>query len=476
MASKTNKRSASINRRLLAAGLGWCVFVFLLGSVGLNHLYERYQYEVYYARLIVNLKLLRQFHINTPMERPEDVQLARSVFSNYLDDGQYSKPYSASFWQIRGSDGTHITSQSLFDCEPAESIVVLCSGASHNTQPLRPNPINKGSVFPDITYSIYSVSGPLNQQLRVIVSEYLPHIYSSEHRYQYSVAGRYTGLESVGTDFMLVIGVAFVALVAGSLAAVYWGAGYGLKPLNDLQAGLAKIRSGQSSRLDGDFPVEVRPIVEEFHKVISDRNLVEVENLAHRIKTPLSILKNQSTNDIVIFIGVVQRQTMAISQAIEHYLERARRPMTEGILPSNVCVKSALEHVRQSELESALERGIDLQVDCPNSVTARGDESDITELLREVVDNGTKWASTKVSISVGVNGESVVINVEDDGPGVEKEHREKVLDRGVFLHPILSEKGIGLAKAKEIAVQYGGSIVLKESRLGGLRVAVTLQH
>jgi len=275
---------------------------------------------------------------------------------------------------------------------------------------------------------------------------------------------------------MLVIGVAFVALVAGSLAAVYWGAGYGLKPLNDLQAGLAKIRSGQSSRLDGDFPVEVRPIVEEFHKVISDRNLVEVENLAHRIKTPLSILKNQSTNDIVIFIGVVQRQTMAISQAIEHYLERARRPMTEGILPSNVCVKSALEHVRQSELESALERGIDLQVDCPNSVTARGDESDITELLREVVDNGTKWASTKVSISVGVNGESVVINVEDDGPGVEKEHREKVLDRGVFLHPILSEKGIGLAKAKEIAVQYGGSIVLKESRLGGLRVAVTLQH
>ncbi len=459
----------------MLVGALWSIVVTAVAIVSIYSLYDRYQRDVYYENLITKLKLLRDFHNNLPIKNNADIGEVRHAISEYFDEGQYEKEYSAWYWQIRGSDGSLHKSHSLRDCQLIE-FKVYCAGESVSEKRednSHVKAVNSGTISPGFEYAIYPIKGALNENIRLIVSNYISHRYLNIP-FQYSLSGRYVGLDEIGTDVLLMLCALLAILVFGTFLAIYSSIKFGLMPIDVVRKKLADIKEGKSDRLHGDFPPEVVPLVNEFHDVIRQANLTEVENLAHNLKTPLSVLMNESVKGEGPLFDIVKRQSSNMNRSIEHYLQRFRRPVALENLHSMTNLSHTLSEISQNMEESAKQKNVDWVVDCDPRINVQIDHQDLLESIQEIATNAFKAAKSVVQINSSVYGSNVVINVEDDGPGIALELRSEALKRGVKLDRQTNGSGIGLSSVKNIIASWYGSIVLKSSSLGGLRVVITL--
>lgn len=257
----------------------------------------------------------------------------------------------------------------------------------------------------------------------------------------------------------------------------------GLSPFTMLRERLAAVREGRTTRLEGEYPTEVSPLVDDLNALLAERDLrvaravARAGDLAHGLKTPLAVLAQD-----------VQRAEIAgqsdLADSIRRQVERMRRQIHSHLASARAAAGAAgREGTSVAEATQGLVRTMErifaekapsIAVDVPPHCFARVPLEDLEEMLGNLLDNACKWAAGKVAVSSSTGRERVLILVDDDGPGLAAPLREQVLQRGVRLDETAPGTGLGLAIVQDLAEAYGGTIRLKESPLGGLRAELVV--
>ena len=444
--STTLRTARSLTSRLvISAGL-WATCVLGAGGLLLAGVFADVVEHNFDARLQADLENLVAA-VDSP--RPAGLALGRP-----LGDPRYERAYSGWYWQIRSATGESLRSRSLWDAElPA---------------------------LPTATDSPITLRGPNDEPVRLFTS--LISLPGHERRVAFTIAGTTSEINAASARFNRVLSAALAAVGAGVLVAVVVQVRYGLRPLRELRTALNAIRTGKRERLEGAFPVEVLPLASELNALLAqnaqvvDRARTHVGNLAHGLKTPLSVLTNSIRELPEPERGSTARQLMLMQERIDRYLARARAAGPVGLRRGRTPLLGVVE-----ELESALariyqERDIVLSRSVPGSLAFAGDSEDLQEIIGNLLDNAFKWASREVIISADMadSSDHFTLAIEDDGPGLPPDTRDSVLERGKRLDESIPGAGLGLGIAQEIVELYGGKMTLDASPRGGLAVRLRL--
>ncbi|MDE2182903.1 MAG: HAMP domain-containing histidine kinase [Alphaproteobacteria bacterium] len=327
--------------------------------------------------------------------------------------------------------------------------------------------------------------GPDNQRLRVLARRVLfPVIATTDAKdtvsYTFMVAGDLASVDAETAEFNGTLIWSFMLLLVGLVSAVFIQVRVGLQPLRRVGEALARIRSGASQRLEGDFPAEVAPLAVELNSLIEHsaevvgRARTHVSNLAHFLKTPLTVLASEAEANPGALAEAVKKQVGVMRRQVDHYLTRARAAGAVNVLGNRTPVAPVLEDLARVLRRIHAERGITITVECASKLQFRGERQDLEEMAGNLMDNACKWAKTRVRAAVERDGGHVVLAVEDDGPGLSREDRERVLKRGERLDESVPGSGLGLSIVRDISKLYGGAVALQESPQGGLRVTLVL--
>ena len=286
-------------------------------------------------------------------------------------------------------------------------------------------------------------------------------------------------VEIFSWNLAIVLGVLFVFL----LFLIWIQVGFGLRPFTRLRGSLGAIRSGGIDRLPQDFPREIQGLVTDlnalmdYNETLLSRARGQVANLAHAIKNPLAILANEAR-----FIegergARMQEQIHSASQRINRYLQHARIAGTKNVLGVSSNIAAVCQDLAETLNILYREKEIKVTVAVEDFLRVKVESDDLVELLGNLMDNAAKWARTAVQVHIadsGAGDDAISILIDDDGAGVPPELRESVLKRGYRRDEQEPGDGFGLSIAQEITDLYGGSLLLTDSPLGGLRVVVSL--
>ena len=250
---------------------------------------------------------------------------------------------------------------------------------------------------------------------------------------------------------------------------------------------MAAIRSGRAERLEGEFPVEIAPLARETNALIeANREIVErarthVGNLAHALKTPLSVIVNEAAargNDPLA--QKVLEQADIMRDQVARQLERARLVARSTVVGTLIDVPPVVTALARTMEKLHRDRDIAIAVDVPEHARFRGEQQDLEEMIGNLVDNACKWAQSRVAIEVAAEGRAsdaepkVRVIVDDDGPGLSPAERERVALRGQRLDESKPGSGLGLSIVIELASLYDGVLTLGTAPIGGLRAELAL--
>jgi signal transduction histidine kinase len=371
------------------------------------------------------------------------------------------------------------------------------SGLYYEIKPLAPGP--GGQISRSLFDEVLNVSGnetrgaigygyamgPDNQHLRVISRQVRFPVSATPQpddtrAYMFMVAGNLAAVESEITAFNSTLIWSFVLLGVGLVAAVFLQVRVGLLPLRQLQESLARIRNGNAQRLEGAFPAEIAPLAAELNSLIEHSNEVvarartHVSNLAHFLKTPLSVLASEAQAQEGALSDQVRRQVDTMRRQVDHYLARARAAGSDHVLGNRTPVAPVLNDLARVLSRIHAERAIVIDCDCPSDLCFRGERQDLEEMAGNLMDNACKWAARQVAVRARSSGARFTIAVADDGPGLKPEDRARVGERGERLDESVPGSGLGLAIVRDISKLYAGSLALDASPLGGLEARLTL--
>jgi signal transduction histidine kinase len=274
------------------------------------------------------------------------------------------------------------------------------------------------------------------------------------------------------------VGVAAAAIffTASTLALL----AFTLSPLRNVQQSLQNIRSGKASRLDGEFPSEIQPMAEEIdllldeNEKIVERARTQVGNLAHALKTPLSVLTNEAGSNDSGLARAVRDQASLMKGHVDRYLARARVAATSQVLGARTEIGPAVERLGRALQKIHMDREIALDVDVPAGLSLRGEQQDFEEIVGNVLENAFKWAASQIELKAWRDGDDLVVTIADDGPGLAPEERATALKRGQRLDETTPGTGLGLSIVADIVSAYGGEVSLGKAALGGLEVTISL--
>jgi signal transduction histidine kinase len=282
--------------------------------------------------------------------------------------------------------------------------------------------------------------------------------------------------------------VTFVALAAVLLLSTLFQVRFGLAPLKRISESLAAIRSGSAERLAGNFPDEIAPLARETNALLeANREIVErarthVGNLAHALKTPISVMVNEAAargDDTLA--AKVREQTDIMRDQVARHLERARLAARTPVVGTITAVVPVLTTLARTMEKIHRARAVTIDIEASQDVKFQGEQQDLEEMLGNLVDNACKWAQSRVAVEVmqaGAGsaraGRTVHITVDDDGPGLSPSEREQVARRGERLDQTKPGSGLGLSIVFELARLYGGDLTLGTAPIGGLRADLVL--
>ncbi|MGE0666420.1 MAG: ATP-binding protein [Sphingomonadales bacterium] len=441
------RRPSSLTLRLiLGAGL-WTLFALVIVGVVLSFLFRQTVERSFDARLNV---LLESLIVSAEYDRRQGVYLSGS-----LPDPRFEQPYSGWYWQITPREGAVMISRSLWDRELAQDL----------SQPA-PQPRQ------------YYAVGPDEQEIRVVERDII--FPEAEAGIRFAVAGVTTENKQQVARFVGAIVVALGLMGVGLLGAVVIQVRYGLRPLRSLRRELERVRSGSVDQLQGEYPAEISPVVGELNQLIAHnaevlaRARTHVGNLAHALKTPLSVMVNESEADSTSLGASIRRQLEVMRRLVDHYLVRARTAAAGQVIGTRTPVAPAVNSLKSTLEKIYSSRDLSIVVDGGEKHSFRGERQDFDEMLGNLMDNACKWARTVVHVTVERSDNQLVFLVEDDGPGISDELREAVFSRGQRLDEATPGSGLGLSIVRDISGLYGGGITLGRSELGGLKAVLTL--
>jgi signal transduction histidine kinase len=258
-----------------------------------------------------------------------------------------------------------------------------------------------------------------------------------------------------------------------------------LAPFGALRASLSAVREGRSRRIEGDYPAEVQPLVNDLNALLEDREraitraLATAGDLAHGLKTPLAVLAQEAEEAGALghreLAATLGQMVERMQRQVDYHLARARATASAHAAPGLRCpVLPAVEGLVRTMRRLHAGRELTIDADVSPEHEIRGRREDLDEMLGNLLDNACKWARSRVAISSLIDGDQLLIAVDDDGPGLDPSLRAQVLQRGVRADEQVRGSGLGLAIVSDLAELYGGSVTLETSPLGGTRARLQL--
>jgi len=263
---------------------------------------------------------------------------------------------------------------------------------------------------------------------------------------------------------------------------------HGLSPFTELRERLAAVHQGRDRRVEGRYPSEVQPLVDDLNALLEHRDqtvkraIAKAGDLAHALKTPLAVLAHEAEAadgaGQAELAAVMRQQIERMRRQMDYHLAHARAAASGAAPGAHCAVLASAEGLARTLLRLHADRGLAIHVAVAPGHTVRSEREDLDEMLGNLLDNACKWARSEVAIAStstsAPGGTVIVITVDDDGPGLEASMREAVLQRGVRADEAAPGSGLGLAIVRDLAELYGGSIALTSSRLGGLQARLQL--
>jgi signal transduction histidine kinase len=452
-------RRPSLVRRLVLLAMGWSLAALVIAAVVLAFLFQQSairRVDQGLHELIDNLVRYSTVDAQT-----------HDVYAPPLTDERALAAYSGRYWEIAeptpdGKVRPLVRSYSLFD----------------SALKTPPGLLARFKEAPGKAVA-YDTRGPLNEPLRARAQQnWLPGrptpviFLAGEDR---------TAVDRDVGGFVVATAVAFLLLGAGLIAAIVFQVRVGLLPLFELRSEVASVRRGKAVRLAGSYPVELTPLAEELNALVEhnqevvERQRTHVGNLAHALKTPISVMLTEAGQRPGPLAEVVSRQTNAMRQQVDHHLRRARAAARAQGQGERTSVAEVVDELARALERIFSDRGIVIDWDAAEDLYFLGERQDLLEIVGNAMENACKWGRAKVRVRGEAEGdERLRLTIEDDGPGLPAEGREAVLRRGTRLDESAPGSGLGLSILAELARAYGGALKLEDSPLGGLCVDVVL--
>jgi signal transduction histidine kinase len=433
------RRAHSLAGRLVLLATLWSLVLFAAGGVTLSWIFAESVKRNFDERLEV---LLRGLIAVTEIGPAGEL-----VVGDPPGEPRFRTPLSGWYWQIETPAGL-IRSRSLWDRD-----------------------------LPQVAAATAMVRGPGDQRLRMLSRA----IVMGDRVYRFRIAGETDAIARATAQFSLSVSVSLAVLGLGLILAVLFQVAVGLRPLGRLRQQLQRIRTGEAERLAGPFPHELEPVVEELNGLLAhNQDIVERArahggNLAHALKTPLSILANEAERgDDARLAEATRRQLPRMERLINHHLARARIAGPTGARTGRQPVGPVLAELLRTLGKLYAGRGVDLARADGHEAVFQGEREDLTEMLGNLLDNACKWAEREVRVTVEPAPAGFAVHVDDDGPGLPADERARVVERGRRLDENVPGSGLGLAIVADHAKLYRGRLDLADGPMGGLRASLHL--
>lgn len=429
----------SLRARLLASALAWVICASLLGGFALSYAFKSASQEVFDSRLESLLSIL----IGLAEANPSgELFLARE-----LGDPEFSRVYSGWYWLVQSDDRTLLRSRSLWDLRLAT----------------RPLPTSA-------TPTLWTQTDPLGRPLRIAGQRVeLP---GAAAPLTFIVTGDAQTLARESQRFDWILRLSLAALGLGLILAVVVQVSFGLRPLERLARQTEAVRKGTSQQLVRTGTNEIDMVVDEVNSLIEhnrrvvERNRATAADLAHALKTPLTIMQSADTLDDA-------RAPIAnMERLITRHLVRSATAGPGHHAP--VLLLGIAQELIRGLSRVFADRNVETRIEIAADLAFRGDKEDLEEILGNLLENAFKWAKAQVVIGARVTDGKLFIYVDDDGPGIDEGDTAFATRRGMRLDEQTPGTGLGLSIVTDIAAIYHGELQLTRSMLGGLRACVTL--
>lgn len=449
----------SLAFRLIASSAAIALVLLLAAAILLNGLFQQALERNFDQRLRAVLDgIIANVEVNAE---------GMPSLSSPIADTRFSLPQSGWYWQVAkpGGDETQIiTSESLLE------------------KRLRPTNADLAARDAEGIATFY-MTDDQNKQLRAIEQKFK--LFGSPEDYAFVVAGNFDELRSEVAAFRRILFGTLALLGFGLLLATLFQVRFGLRPMKDMTEKLNAIRSGKSEFLEGKFPDEMQPVADEMNLVIKtgfeilERARTQVGNLAHALKTPLSVLSNEASANPSPLATKVAEQTAVMRDHVNLYLDRARRAAQAGTLGATTEVAPVIAGLARTLQRIHKDKNISIRMNVPEGARFRGERQDLEEMVGNLMENASKWCTSQVAVSLASAGTRLgrpflQIIVEDDGPGIPQDKHAIALQRGKRLDETKPGSGLGLNIVAETSAMYGGGITLETSSLGGLCARLAL--
>jgi signal transduction histidine kinase len=259
---------------------------------------------------------------------------------------------------------------------------------------------------------------------------------------------------------------------------------HGLAPFRRLRERLITVRMGEGRRVEGAYPSEVQPLIDELNALLENREkavkraIATAGDLAHGLKTPLALLAQEADRAGAAgnpeLADSIAQQVERMSRQVNYHLARARAAASGAAGAARCHVPSCADALVRTLLKLYAGRALNISSTVAPDLCARVQREDLDEILGNLLDNACKWANARIVLEASRSDTMVVLTLDDDGPGLAPALRTVVLERGVRIDEAAPGSGLGLAIVRELAELYGGSISLGDSPLGGLRARLSL--
>jgi signal transduction histidine kinase len=449
--------TGSLGRRMAIIAAAWITILLGIGGFTLDRVLVAGFTSSFDSELEEDLQALIRI---AEVDEAGRVRLIRD-----FGESAYITPYSGRYWQIDGGRGDPLPSSSLwdrtlkFEREPPGDDVRVFETAQFRPEILRV--AEQAVVLPGSeTTWVFRVARARN---------------STEE-------GVRTTLDEQIASARRIIVRSFALLGLGLIVLAVLQTIYGLWPLRRLRASIAAMRQGEQARIADNMPREVAPVVDELNALVA-HNEVQAEearrhagNLAHALKTPLTVIMNAATARDPDLADLVIRESATMRRQVDHHLARARAVGRRGAAQARAEVWPSVDAVERAV--SRIYPNARLDSDGDRSAVVRMERQDLDEILGNLVENAAKYGGGSVFVTVEGGDPAtamVSITVEDDGRGISEADRARLFDRGVRLDTSKPGTGLGLAIVRDVVEIYGGTVTLGESEdLGGLSVCIRL--
>lgn len=383
-----------------------------------------------------------------------------------LGDLRYTIPRSGWYWSV----------------EPVtDTVSGRLSSLSMDGQRIQPADI-KVLPFDSNFRRTYSTAGLDGETLEITETEF--EMGSADRVARFRVMGNRSEVEAEIDEFARQLYTYLALFGLGSIAVNALAILVGLNPLRKARDSLKQIREGRAHRLDGEFPPEIAPLASEMNALIDnnrrivERSRTQVGNLAHSLKTPLAVMSNEGRALGGKTGAVISDQASAMQQQIQHYLQRARIAAQRDSVVFRAPVTPVLLRLLRVMQKLNPDKNFAFSPPDPEIIFA-GEAEDFEELAGNLLENAAKWGRTRILVRVGkaaALGASPMfaLEISDDGPGLHKDQTVEALKRGKRLDESKPGTGLGLSIVSDTVREYGGTIVLGKSALGGLSATITL--